>query len=116
MLLVVAVSPGCGRSVPAYTSSNFRTDVEALIQSGEYHRAVALLESADPARQAAHDKSGYLAVGEDLVVLPGVDTPVSYDSRRDWVFPGTSDVVEDVTWQHAATEFARRYNEIRQTE
>ena len=71
------------------------------------------LESSDPIRQSDHDKTGYYAVAEDLVVLPGVYPDVEYVSERDWEFPGTSDAVEHQVWQNAATDFAIKYNQHR---
>ena len=64
-------------------------------------------------RHATYDKSGYLAVGEDMIVLPGVDPKVSFERSRDWYIPGTQDAIEDMSWQKAATRFAEQYNRIR---
>jgi len=99
--------------VPTYSPETFRRDVSDLISSKRYSNAVAFLRTVDPKRQAFHDETGYYAVGEDLIVLPGVDPTVVYDRNRDWQFPGTSDAVEDLAWQRAATDFAVRYNQNR---
>src|SRR5690606_15906357 len=119
LLLITILAPsviGCGGSSGSQTSGpvTFREDVELLIEAQNYRGAVALLASADPAHLASHDETGYSAVGEDMIVLPGVDPKILYDENRDWLFPGTSDVIEDMKWQRAATEFARRYNEFRE--
>lgn len=122
VVAILSAAIGCGGSKPnsphvgAYDPTTFRADLNSLIDAREYGRAVAYLESADPARQAEHDKTGYLAVGEILIVLPGVDPKIDYDRGRDWFMPGTQDAIEDMSWQLAATEFARRYNEVRASE
>jgi hypothetical protein len=109
LLLVV----GCAQSPLPYSPESFRTDVGRFIQAKRYDLATAYVMSADPARQAAFDKTGYLAVGEDEIVLPGVDSPIRYDRSRDWFMPGTSDAIEDKAWQCAATKFAAAYNQKR---
>jgi hypothetical protein len=52
-----------------------------------------------------------LAVAEDAIVLPGLPE-LAADEYDYWCFPGTSDVIEDVDWQRAATEFAAAYNKL----
>jgi hypothetical protein len=104
---------GCAESPPPYSPESFRTDIERLIQAKRYALATAYVKSVDPARQAAFDKAGYLAVGEDAIVLPGVDSPIRYDRSRDWFMPGTSDAIEDEAWQRAARKFAAAYNQKR---
>lgn len=104
MLLVLLV--GCTRgqppvqpipkpapNVPPYSAETFRDDVTKLITERRYDEAVAYLIAADPIRQAIYDKSGYYAVAEDLIVLPGVYPDIHYDRGRDWEFPGTSNAV-----------------------
>lgn len=113
LLTLFLLAVGCGKSPPPYSPASFRTDIERLIQAKRYDVATAYLRSADPARQAAFDKTGYLAVGEDTVVLPGINSPIFYDRSRDWFMPGTSDTIEDMAWQRAATAFAAAYNQKR---
>ncbi len=121
-LLFVAVGLatmlGCSRSDSARPAdpATFRADVEFLIEARDYRGAIAQLKRVNPAELAACEESGYLAVGEDMIVLPGVDAKIRYDENRDWFLPGTSDCVEDMPWQRAATEFARQYNEHRSGE
>jgi hypothetical protein len=98
---------------PSSRAESFRTELARLINAGDFEGAVAFLRSSDPARQAAFDKTGYLAVGEDMVVLPGVRSGVRYDPARDWFIPGTSDVVRNPIWQQEAREFAAAYNKNR---
>jgi hypothetical protein len=104
---------GCSESPPPYSPPSFRSDIERLIEARHYDLATAYVRSADPGRQAAFDKAGYLAVGEDDVVLPGVYPKITYDRSRDWFMPGTSDAIEDLAWQRAATRFAAAYNQKR---
>lgn len=84
-----------------------------VISNQRYDAAVTYLKSADPSGQAIYDKSGYYAVAEDLIVLPGVYPSIEYDKNRDWEFPGTSDAVIHSQWQAAATKFASKYNGYR---
>lgn len=123
LALCVAVGVlGCDRAdstviaIPTYRPESFRTDVESLIAGKHYEAAVAYLASARPGRQAKHDSVGYLAVAEDLIVLPEVEPMTSYDKSRDWCFPGTQDAIEDAVWQRAATQFAQRYNRERRSD
>jgi hypothetical protein len=99
-----ATAPG------AYDPTTFRADIVRYVSAGQFDKATALVKAADVDRQLKFDGEGYLAVGEDLIVLPGVHPNVNYDPKRDWYMPGTSDVVQDGAWQAAATEFAKRYN------
>ena len=101
----------CGGTA-AYIPDSFRDTITSLIQEEHYCDAVAYLESVDPAVQAAYDEKGYLAVAEDLIVLPGVYPDIE-PAADDWCFPGTQDAIQDKQWQDAATEFAARYNVIR---
>ena len=101
------------RGVVAFRPETFREDVNSLIAQKEYAAATEYLKSANAAQQAQFDKTGYLAVGEYGIELPGVAPPIFYDRERDWFVPGTSDAIEDVSWQKAATEFAKRYNRTR---
>ena len=112
MLLVA----GCSEAPPAYGPASFRGDLEQLIRAKRYGVAIAYVRSADPERQAEFDKVGYLAVGEDMIVLPGAPSSVSYDRSRDWFMPGTSDAIENAEWQRVATEFAAAYNRRRTAE
>lgn len=95
-----------------YDPRTFRSDVTRLIGMGRYDDAVLVVESADVERQLEHDGSGYLAVGQMMIMLPGVDQ-IDYSRIRDWYFPGTQDAVEHEDWQAAATGFAWRYNRLR---
>jgi hypothetical protein len=97
----------------SYNPESFRADITKLISARRYAAAVAYVESADAKRQAAYDKTGYVAVGEDMIVLPGVYPRVDYDDSRDWYMPGTQDAIEDMAWQKAATRFAEQFNRIR---
>jgi hypothetical protein len=103
---------------PLYDPETFREVLTELIAEEKYAVAVAYLAAADPELQAAHDGSGYLAVAEETIFLPGVDEGEVgfFDDSRDWEMPGTSDVVLDEPWQSAATEFAEAYNRIRAAE
>ena len=109
---MVLFAVGCGSAVPPaiYDPATFREEVTRLIDAKRYDDAVLLVAAADVDRQAAHDANGYLAVGEDLIVLPGVYPEIDYDPERDWYFPGTQDAIQHAGWQDAATEFAERYN------
>ena len=99
--------------VAAFQPETFREDLNSFILRKEYAAATAYLKSADASWQAQFDKAGYLAVGEDWIDLPGVAPPIYYDQERDWFMPGTSDAIEDMAWQQAATEFAEEYNRAR---
>lgn len=101
------------RSAIAFRPETFREGVNSLIAQKEYAAATEYLNSANAVQQAQFDKTGYLAVGEDGIELPGVAPSIFYDRERDWFVPGTSDAIEDVSWQNAATEFAERYNRTR---
>jgi hypothetical protein len=96
-----------------FRPETFREDVNSLIAKKEYAAATEYLNSVNAAQQAQFDKIGYLAVGEFGIELPGVAPSIFYDRERDWYVPGTSDAIEDVSWQKAATEFAERYNRAR---
>ena len=98
------------RNLPTYSPLTFRDDVTKLISEKRFNDAVEFINGVDPNRQADHDKAGYFAVAEELIVLPGVYPEVEYDNNRDWEFPGTSDAVESAAWQQAATGFAKSYN------
>jgi hypothetical protein len=114
-LLTVATAAGCVdmTPVPPYSPVSFRADVTQLIDAQAYRAAVAYLRSASPTAQAAFDGQGYLAVAEDMIVLPGAKGRVDFDPSVDWEFPGTSDAMMDMAWQRAATEFAAAYNRAR---
>ncbi|QDT74572.1 hypothetical protein I41_37690 [Lacipirellula limnantheis] len=105
-------SPPAAQSIPPYAPSTFRIDVTRLIGDHRYQEAAAYLHSADAERQAVHDRSGFIAVAEDAIVLPGAPADAQFDAKRDWELPGTSDAVIDVAWQAAATKFAEAYNAI----
>lgn len=110
-VLFCVMTTSCGQS-PEYKPETFRQTIESLIQEGRYADAVGYLDKADPIELAKHDKQGYLAVAEDLIVLPGV-YPGIEPSAEDWCFPGTQDAIEDAAWQEAATKFATTYNLFR---
>lgn len=113
LLAVSVVFLGCSETPPPYHPASFRDDLTQLIQARRYDVAIAYVRSANPERQAEFDQTGYIAVAEDLISLPGVHPAITYDRARDWEMPGTSDVVEDEEWQRAATEFASAYNQKR---
>ena len=94
----------------AYVPATFRADITRFVTAGQFNNATALVNAADVDRQLKFDAAGYLAVGEDMIVLPGVYPNVNYDPKRDWYMPGTQDAIQDGAWQAAATEFAKRYN------
>ncbi len=94
----------------AYDPATFRTDITRLISAKQYRQAVTLVKAADVDRQLVADGDGYIAIGMDMILLPGVYPQIEYDRARDWDVPGTSDVIEDGEWQDVATEFAERYN------
>jgi hypothetical protein len=104
---------GCSEPPPAYSPASFRATITELVKAKKYVVAVAYVRSADPERQAAFDKDGYCAIGEDAIVLPGAPSTALYERTRDWFMPGTSDAIENVKWQRAATEFATAYNRHR---
>lgn len=133
LALLPLIIAGCGKPAPApgsttknntsqgapvtskHDPATFRATLEALIAANKFGEATAYLELADPEAQAAHDGAGYLAVAGITIRLPGLEDEVGmYDPQRDWVIPGTSDVVEFPEWQRAAEEFATAYNRARQ--
>ena len=122
LVIALAFCSGCSNdspdpeSVPVYDPSTFRTTVSTLVDNNRYSAAVKYLRAAEPKRQAAFDKTGFYAVGEDLIVLPGVKDSIHYDRNRDWFIPHTSDVILHEEWQNAATEFAKAYNTVRNAE
>lgn len=63
--------PPAAQSLPPYAPATFRIDVTRLIGEHRYQEAAAYLQSADAKRQAVHDRSGFIAVAEDAIVLPG---------------------------------------------
>jgi len=96
-----------------YDPQTFRADVTRLVNAGQYASATALVKAADIDLQLRADGTGYVAVGQDMIVLPGLYPNVAYNRARDWYIPGTQDAIQDVAWKNAATEFARRYNQRR---
>ena len=125
-LILLLVTLGCSKTteispfddrptstIPEFATSTFRSDVSELIAQNRYIAAVNYIKTADPSVLADYDKVGFLAVGEDLIVLPGVYPGHDYVRDRDWFIPGTSDSVENDAWQNTATEFAARYNRHR---
>jgi hypothetical protein len=119
LFVIVAVTLlGCEAqpavTIPAYEPHRFRSHVEKLIAKKDYAAAVIYLESASPEKQARHDVTGFLAIGEDLIFLPGISPPEAFDGGRDWCFPGTQDAIEHDEWQRAATQFALEYNRARE--
>ena len=101
-------------AIPTYSAESFRAVLTTLISEKRYHAAVAYLRNANPELQTEFDQTGFLAVAQEDIYLPGVDSDIHFDCGRDWEFPGTSDVVENIEWQKSATEFATRYNQHRQ--
>jgi len=91
MLIVVAALAGCSEGSPAtapsppsaklpatqsatapvtYDPSTFRDDITRYVSVGQFSNATALVNAADVDRQLKFDATGYLAVGEDMIVLP----------------------------------------------
>jgi hypothetical protein len=105
---------------PLHDPETFREVLTELIADEKYDVAVAYLAAAEPELLASHDGSGFLAVAEEGIFLPGVDEGEVgfYDESRDWEIPGTSDTPteESEPWQAAATDFAAEYNRIRAAE
>jgi hypothetical protein len=97
-------------TVPAYEPELFRDHVGQLIAGEYYAAAVIYLDSASPEQQARHDGTGFLAVGEDMIVLPGLESVEEYKPARDWLIPGTQDAIQDARWQTTATRFAKQFN------
>ncbi len=108
---------GCGMpgkmTASVHRPELFRSTLERMIRAKEYREAVEYLRKADPVAQAAFDKTGYLAVGEDMITLPGAPSGIRYERSRDWFIPGTSDVIENPEWQWTAKGFASVYNRRR---
>lgn len=102
--------PTASPTSPKYDPISFRVDITRLISAKQYRQAVALVKAADVDRQLAADGAGYMAIGEDMILLPGVYPQVEYDASRDWYVPGTQDAIQDSEWQKVATNFAERYN------
>ncbi|MDB2685580.1 hypothetical protein N9Y42_00010 [Mariniblastus sp.] len=96
---------------PGNSELSFRQHVVRLVSAKRFDDAVSYLKTIDPIEQADADDDGYLAVAEDLIVLPGIYPDIEFDNERDWEFPGTSDVIEHEQWQESATEFATKYNQ-----
>lgn len=114
VLILLVVFSGCSSRVPEYSPETFQADVTDLVSNHRYDAAIRYLERADPERQANFgDGTGYYAVGEDLIVLPGLPDTEYYDRDRDWMFPHTSDAIFHNEWQKAATRFAENYNRAR---
>ena len=91
---------------PTYSPATFRADINKFISAKDYANAVLLIQAANVNQQPAHDGTGYMAIGEDAIVLSGIENQVQYNQSRDWFVPGTSDAIEDRAWQTAATNFA----------
>lgn len=100
-----------GRPTP-YDPTTFRDDIARLISATHYRQAVDFVKAADVERQLAADGSGYMGIGYDTILLPGVHPEIEFDGSRDWYVPGTSDAITPETseWQSVASEFAERYN------
>jgi hypothetical protein len=99
-----------------YRPETFRSDVRALAGAARYAEAAAYLRSVDLTAQLRHDRTGYVAVALDNIVLPGAPAGVRYDRARDWCVPGTSDALESeahAAWVGAAVRFAEAFNRRR---
>lgn len=99
-------------SIPRYTPESFRSDIAGLIGERQYQDAVTYVQNADVARQVAHDPPGYIAIAQYAIDLPGAPSDAHFNPERDWEMPGTSDAIEDMAWQEAASKFAEAYNAI----
>lgn len=93
--------------------STFLSDIERLISHGRYTDATRLLKAASATKQLAYAIENsdyrYLAVAEDAIYFPGL-ADIAADEHEYWLFPGTSDVIEDFAWQQAVTSYAATYN------
>ena len=116
LFAMLLVCSGCSSTVPEYSPTSFRENVTTLVSKKRYDAAIKYLESADPVRQAEFDKTGYYAIAEDLMFLPGIEETVDYDRDRDWCIPHTSDVIFHRGWHSAAKAFAEKYNLARNAE
>jgi hypothetical protein len=120
IVVSLAILAGCHRTAPppkpiappAYSPVTFRADVTRLISIGDYAAAVALVRAVDVDRQLTQDGGGYIAIGEDMIILLGIEN-IDYVPSRDWYVPGTQDAIQDMGWQQSATDFARQYNQRR---
>jgi hypothetical protein len=85
LLLCLLGLCGCSPKKPpvAHDPMTFRVDVALLIAESNYRGAVAMVQAADVERQLAADGAGYMAIGEDAIVLPGIDATIRYDRSRD---------------------------------
>lgn len=101
---------GCASNTPEYSPETFQDDLAKLVAKKRYRTAIKYLAAADPAQQAEFDNAGFYAVGQDMIVLPGMPDTEHYDRNRDWMFPHTSDAIRHMGWQRAATRFAEKYN------
>jgi hypothetical protein len=123
ILASLVVLAACTKPMPApvaaapvavtYVPTTFRADVAKYVAATDYASAVALVTAADVNQQLAQDKTGFIAIGEDAIVLSGIENQVQYNASRDWYVPGTDDAIRDMAWQKAATHFARQYNVAR---
>ena len=102
--------PAAGTVTHEYPAGTFRGDIERHIASGRYADAVKVVKDVDVDALVAADQAGYMAIGLDMILLPGAYPDVDYEPGRDWFIPGTSDAIEDHAWQFAATTFAEKYN------
>ena len=120
ILVLLVVATGCSKAPPppvapamarvVYVPATFRANIAKYVAANDYASAVALVGAADVDQLLVQDKTGYIVIGEDAIVLSGIENQVQYDPSRDWHVPGTQDAVQDPAWQKAATDFARRYN------
>jgi hypothetical protein len=121
ILIALAIATVCSRTPappapkpivppPTYSPATFRADISKFVTAKDYASAVLLVQAANVSQQLAQDGSGYIAIGEYTIFLPGVDSQVQYKRSRDWYVPGTQDAIEDEAWQTTATNFAEQYN------
>jgi hypothetical protein len=123
ILVSLVVVAACNKPTPApvaaapvavtYVPATFRADITRHIVAKDYASAVALVTAANVNQQLAQDRTGYIAIGEDAIVLSGIENQVQYNASRDWYVPGTDDAIQDMPWQKTATNFARQYNAAR---
>jgi hypothetical protein len=112
-------TPTASRTAPAtrasYSPSTFRSEVESLVREKRFDDAIALLKAASVEQQVSHDQNGYIGLGFEAVVFPGITAKVDYDPKRDWLMPGVSDDLSIGTeaWHIAARNFASAYNRRR---
>ena len=92
-----------------YDPATFKEEIESLIENKEYATAIALLDDCPVDQQIEYEGTEhYFAVAGYAIDIPG--TNGFYERERDWILPGTSDVIKSKQWQDNAFRFAKKYN------